>query len=65
MSDHKGYTDHEMIVEIRGDLKQHIEDSRDTELDISLALASRPTRAEILRWVAASSTLIGLLIVLS
>ena len=60
MSDHNGFTDHEILVEIRTDLKQHITDSQETELDINRQLAARPTRAEVLKWVAGFSALVSI-----
>ncbi len=65
MSDHKGFTDHEILVEIRDDLKRHIDDSQDTEIEIKTALAARPTRGEVIKWVGAGSALFGIIVMWS
>ena len=65
MSDHNGFTTHEILVEIRDDLKEHIKDSQLTEIEINKALAARPTRAEVIRWAGAGTGIVGLIMVLS
>lgn len=65
MSDHNGFTTHEILVEIRDDLKEHIKDSQVTEIEINKALSARPTRGEVIRWIGGASMLVGLVMALS
>ena len=60
-----GFTDHEVLVEIRDDLKAHIHDSKRTEIRFSLELSKRPTRGEVVRWVGAASGLVALVMAFS
>ena len=60
MQDINGFSDHEILVDLSKDLKQHIKDSTQTELDTAVDLERRPTRREILGWLAGASTLVGL-----
>ena len=62
--DPNGLTDHEILMEIRTDLKRHMRTSQNTEVRIQLALAKRPTRGEVIRWVGAASGLLALVVAL-
>lgn len=57
MSRPEGLSTHEMVLEIRADLKQHIKDSQTTELHITRELGSRPTRSEVIKWAGGLSGL--------
>ena len=60
-----GFTDHEVLVEIRDDLKAHMVDSTIATIRINDELAKRPTRGEVVRWIGAASGLLALVTVLS
>ncbi len=54
-----GFSDHEVLLEIRDDLKQHIKDSNAVENDIRENLAKRPTRTEIVLWVTGVGSIVA------
>ena len=54
-----GFTDHEILKEIRDDLKTHIKDSRETESRIQKQLARRPKRTEIVGWITSIAIVSG------
>ncbi len=53
-----GFSDHEILVKIWEDLKQHIKDGTKAEQKFREDLAKRPTRTEILMWISGSSAII-------
>jgi hypothetical protein len=57
MSAHNGLSTHEMVMEIRADLKDHIKDSNDIERRITREILSRPTRGEVVRWAGGLASL--------
>ena len=59
MSDHKGLSTHEIVMETRDMLADHMEKSHTTELEITRALASRPTRTEVIKWMGGLAILAG------
>ncbi len=54
-----GFSDHEILIKIWEDLKQHIKDGTKAETDLRNDLAKRPTRAEILMWISSTSAILG------
>lgn len=58
-SSKSGFSDHEVLLEIRDDLKQHIKDSNAVENDIRENLAKRPTRTEVVLWITGVGTIVG------
>ena len=57
-----GFTDHEILLEIRNDLKQHIRDGSQTETDLREQIAKRPTRTEVVLWLSGTGTLVGIVL---
>lgn len=57
-----GFTDHEILKEIRDDMKQHIKDSRKTEAQIQIQLSRRPKRAEVVGWFASIGFVVGIVL---
>lgn len=55
-----GFSDHEILIEIRGDLKEHIKDSRDYTEEVQDDLSARPTRIEVIGWFTGLGVVVGL-----
>ncbi len=60
MSAPEGLSTHEMVMEIRADLKEHIKDSTHVELRITREILSRPTRGEVIKWAGGLASLAAL-----
>ncbi len=56
----EGFTDHEILIVIMADLKQHMKDSVAVETDIRADVSKRPTRTEIVLWVTGVGGLAGI-----
>jgi len=54
-----GFTDHEILKEIRDDLKAHIEDSATYSLETQKEISARPKRAEIVGWFSGIAIVTG------
>ncbi len=65
MNDINGFSDHEILVDVSTDLKQHIKDSQETEIEIAIDLAARPTRREIISWIGGAGVLVGIVMALA
>ncbi len=61
-SSKEGFTDHEILVEIRADVKQHIKDSEDYSRDVQAQLARRPKRSEVIGWFTSVGIIVGAVI---
>lgn len=59
-----GFSNKEILVVIRDDLKAHIKDSRVIESKIQEQLARRPKRSEIIGWMTSIGIIVGAVIVL-
>ncbi len=58
-----GFSDHEILIEIREDLKEHIEESRDSDNAVQRDLSIRPTRGEVIGWFTGLGVVVGLVAV--
>lgn len=59
-----GFSNKEILVVIRDDLKAHIKESDKYALNVQEQLARRPKRSEIIGWMTSIGIIVGAVIVL-
>ena len=55
----EGLSTHELVLETRDMLAEHVSASHTTELEITKALSNRPTRGEVIKWMGGLAILAG------
>ena len=54
-----GFSNKEILIEIRDDLKDHIKESEVYAKDVQAQLARRPKRTEIIGWATSVGIIVG------
>lgn len=62
--DTRGLTQREILLEVRKDVKNHVEEYQEDKVEVALAFGRRPTRAEVISWAGGIGAIVGVTVAL-